>query len=58
MLNISTSSLNLMNPDTKQVSVTSVLICEAFDEQPAAQLFAVCQIRNCSTLLFLNNVIK
>lgn len=58
MLNISTSSLNLMNPDTKQVSVTSVLICEAFDEQPAAQLFAVCQILSCSTLLFLNNVIK
>lgn len=43
MLNISTTSLNLMTPDTKQVSVTAILICEAFDEQPTAQLFVVCQ---------------
>lgn len=43
MLNISTTSLNLMTPDTKQVSVTDLLTCEAIDEQPTAQLFAVCQ---------------
>lgn len=41
MLNISTTSLNLMTPDTKQVSVTAILIGVAFDEQPTAQLFAV-----------------
>lgn len=32
-----------MTPDTKQVSLTAIFICEAFDEQPTAQLFGVCQ---------------
>jgi len=58
MLNISTTSLNLMTPDTKQVSVTAIKICEAFDEQFAAQLLAVCQNTQLLKLLFHNNVYK
>lgn len=53
MLNISTTSLNLMTPDTKQVSVSAMLISETFDEEPTAQLFAVCQ-----EVLFLINIYK
>lgn len=53
MLNISTTSLNLMTPDTKQVSASAMLICETLEEQPTAQVFAVCQ-----KVLFHNNVYK
>ena len=47
-----------MTPDTKQVSVTAIKICEAFDEQFAAQLLAVCQNTQLLKLLFHNNVYK
>lgn len=43
MLNISTASLNLMTPDMKQVSISSILICESFGKQPIVQLFVVYQ---------------